>query len=49
MLDNADLIMHGGTIVVATFIAAPSSAKNAEGARNPEMHQAKKAISGISV
>ena len=27
-LDNAGLIMHGGTIVDATIIAAPSSTKN---------------------
>ena len=31
-----------GTIVDATIIAAPSSTKNAEGERDPEMHQTKK-------
>ena len=31
-----------GTIVDATIIAAPSSTKNAEGSRDPEMHQTKK-------
>ncbi|HNN77225.1 MAG TPA: IS5 family transposase [Leptospiraceae bacterium] len=31
-----------GTIVDATIIAAPSSTKNAEGKRDPEMHQTKK-------
>jgi IS5 family transposase len=31
-----------GTIVDATIIAAPSSTKNASGARDPEMHQTKK-------
>lgn len=31
-----------GTIVDATLIAAPSSTKNAEGKRDPEMHQSKK-------
>lgn len=31
-----------GTIVDATIINAPSSTKNQEGARDPEMHQAKK-------
>jgi transposase, IS5 family len=30
------------TIVDATIIGAPSSTKNAEGARDPEMHQTKK-------
>ena len=34
--------MHGGTIVDATIIAAPSSTKNASGERDPEMHQTKK-------
>jgi len=29
--------MRGGTIVDATIIAAPSSTKNADGARDPEM------------
>ena len=41
-LDNAGLIMHGGTIVDATLIAAPSSTKNETGERDPEMHQTKK-------
>ena len=36
-----------GTIMDATIIAAPSSTKNADGKRDPEMHQTKKAISGI--
>lgn len=31
-----------GTIVDATLIAAPSSTKNAQGQRDPEMHQSKK-------
>ena len=35
-------IMQGGTIVDATIIAAPSSTKNATGARDPEMCQTKK-------
>jgi len=34
--------MSTGTIVDATLIAAPSSAKNAGQSRNPEMHQSKK-------
>lgn len=35
-------IMHGGTIIDATIINAPSSTKNAEKKRDPEMHQTKK-------
>lgn len=35
-------IMRGGSIVDATIIAAPSSTKNADGTRDPEMHQTKK-------
>ena len=34
--------MRQGTIVDATIIAAPSSTKNKEKARDPEMHQTKK-------
>ena len=41
-LDKQGLIMHGGTIVDATLIAAPSSTKNEKGERDPEMHQTKK-------
>lgn len=36
------LKLSGGTIVDATLIAAPSSTKNADQARDPEMHQTKK-------
>ena len=44
---NAHLAEHGlllraGTIVDATIIAAPSSTKNQDGKRDPEMHQTKK-------
>ena len=35
-------IMRGGSIVDATIIAAPSSTKNASGARDPAMHQTRK-------
>lgn len=35
-------MMKGGTIVDATIINAPSSIKNAEKKRDPEMHQTKK-------
>ena len=41
-LEKAGLIMHGGTIVDATIIAAPSSTKNQEGKRDEEMHQTRK-------
>lgn len=41
-LEKAGLIMHGGTIVNATIINAPSSTKNKEGKSDPEMHQTKK-------
>ena len=41
-LEKAGLIMHGGTIVDATIIAAPSSTKNRDGKRDEEMHQVKK-------
>ncbi|WP_313559329.1 IS5 family transposase [Ruminiclostridium cellobioparum] len=41
-LDKSGLIMHGGTVVDATLIAAPTSTKNIDGKRDPEMHQTKK-------
>ena len=41
-LDASGLIMHGGTIVDATIIHAPSSTKNATKSRDPEMHATKK-------
>ena len=41
-LSRKGLSLRAGTIVDATIIAAPSSTKNADGARDPEMHQAKK-------
>lgn len=41
-LDKSGLIMHGGTIVDATIVSAPSSTKNSTGERDPEMHQTKK-------
>ena len=44
---NAGLLERGlmlatGTVVDATLVAAPSSTKNKDGERDPEMHQAKK-------
>jgi len=41
-LTKKGLLLKRGSIVDATIIAAPSSTKNAEGERDPEMHQAKK-------
>lgn len=41
-LDRAGLVMHGGTVVDATLVAAPTSTKNKDGKRDPEMHQTKK-------
>ena len=41
-LEKAGLMMHGGSIVDATIISAPSSTKNREKKRDPEMHQTKK-------
>jgi IS5 family transposase len=36
------LLLREGTVVDASIIAAPSSTKNEDGTRDPEMHQAKK-------
>ena len=41
-LEQHGRIMHGGTIVDATIIDAPSSTKNEKGERDPEMHQTQK-------
>ena len=41
-LTRKGLMLKRGSIVDATIIAAPSSTKNAEGARDPEMHQTRK-------
>jgi len=35
-------MLRTGTVVDATLISAPSSTNNAEGERDPEMHQVKK-------
>lgn len=42
LLLSSGLKLSGGTIVDATIIAAPSSTKNADNVRDPEMHQTKK-------
>lgn len=41
-LSQRGLLLKTGTVVDATLIAAPSSTKNAQGERDPEMHQTKK-------
>lgn len=41
-LEKAGLMMHGGTIVDATIIEAPSSTKNASKKRDEETHSTKK-------
>ena len=41
-LEQAGRMMRGGSIVDATLISAPSSTKNREKKRDPEMHQTKK-------
>ncbi len=41
-LRDQGLSLRQGTIVDATIIHAPSSTKNKEGKRDPEMHQTKK-------
>ena len=41
-LEAAELMMHGGSVVDATIVSAPSSTKNRAGERDPEMHQTKK-------
>jgi transposase, IS5 family len=42
LLAKRGLLMREGTLVDATIIAAPSSTKNKEKQRDPEMHQTKK-------
>lgn len=41
-LAQQGLLLKTGTVVDATIIAAPSSTKNQDGERDPEMHQTKK-------
>jgi IS5 family transposase len=41
-LTDAGLLLKEGTAIDATLIAAPSSTKNKDGERDPEMHQTKK-------
>ena len=42
VLQESGMTLKTGTIVDATIIAAPSSTKNADKERDPEMHQARK-------
>jgi len=42
LLGARGLMLRSGTVVDATLISAPSSTKNARGARGPEMHQSNK-------
>jgi len=42
VIEQSGYLMRGGTIVDATIINAPSSTKNAQKSRDPEMHQTKK-------
>jgi transposase, IS5 family len=41
-LQENGLLLREGSIIDATIIAAPTSTKNCEGERDPEMHQVKK-------
>jgi IS5 family transposase len=42
LLKHRGLLLTAGTVVDATLIASPSSTKNKDKARDPEMHQTKK-------
>jgi IS5 family transposase len=42
LLQKEGLLLREGTIVDATIISAPTSTKNEDGQRDPEMHQTKK-------
>ena len=48
-LTRKGLLLKRGSIVDATIIAAPSSTKNAEGERDPEMHQTKKGNQSLAL
>ena len=47
-LAEQGLLLKTGTLVDATLIAAPTSTKNKDGKRDPEMHQTKRGAPGIS-
>lgn len=42
LLSGQGLLLKAGTVVDATMIVAPSSTKDKDGQRDPEMHQSKK-------
>lgn len=42
VIEHSGYMMRGGSIIDATIINAPTSTKNANKARDPEMHQTKK-------
>ena len=42
LLEENGLVMHGGTIVDATIVRAPSSTRNSTNSRDPEMKSTKK-------
>ena len=46
LLSRRGLLLKAGTVVDATLIAAPTSTKNKDKSRDPEMHSSKKATSG---
>lgn len=48
VLQTKGLKVGTGTIVDATIVGAPSSTKNEQGKRDPEMHQTRKGSSGTS-
>jgi len=48
VLREHGLMMNQGTLVDASIIEAPSSTKNKETARDPEMHQTRRATNGTS-
>ncbi|MGF6508355.1 hypothetical protein OKW35_003108 [Paraburkholderia sp. MM5477-R1] len=49
VLQASGMKLKSGTIVDATIIGAPSSTKNEQKARDPEMHQTARASNGTSV
>jgi transposase, IS5 family len=42
VLSSKGLLLKAGTVVDVTLVAAPSSTKNKDGQRDPEMQQTKK-------
>ena len=46
LLTSRGLLLKVGTAIDATLIAAPTSTKNKDKKRDPEMHSSKKGISG---